>query len=70
MEQIRVERIPLVLQTNVHTTYTTVPFCTGREIRTLNKRILSPLRLPFRHSRFLLIHKESDPNKENQSLLC
>lgn len=26
MEQIRVERIPLVFQTNVHTTYTTVPF--------------------------------------------
>lgn len=26
MEQIRVERIPSVLQTDVHTTYTTIPF--------------------------------------------
>ena len=37
MKQIRVERIPLALQSKVHTLAALFLFCTEREIRTLKK---------------------------------
>lgn len=71
-EQIRVERIPLVLQTTVHTTYTTVPFRTGRETRTLKKQILNLPRIPFRHSCILVevVGIEPTPYLNNRFTVC
>jgi hypothetical protein len=49
VEQNRIERFPPALQTGVHTMYTTIPICTGRETRTLKMLILNQPRMPFRH---------------------
>lgn len=49
MEQTRIERMPLVLQTSVQHLVHHCSFCTERRIRTFNKQLLKLPRLPFRH---------------------
>lgn len=70
VDQIRLERIPPVLQTGVHTICTPLIHSTGRETRTHKIQILNLTRLPISPFPLLLICQDSNLNKESQSLLC